>query len=276
MTRHSHLTRQRDAFFDYGTAGNSNLRGQQRVPSHRHTVPDLHQVIDLGARADARFPDCRPIDRGVGTNFDVVLDDDIGALGNLEMRAVSFSREAETVAANDRAVVDDHATADPDALANGHVGMQNAVVADLRSSGDHDVRVNDGAVADRSTRTDDHERPNRNVSSDHRISGDAAGGIDAFRRTGRFAHEQAKRMSEGAIRVIAAQNGTRRLNVMIVGQNDGRGLCRLQQRLVARIGNECQVAGLRVLDAGDANDFDVIRSALEAAVQPFGDVTQFQ
>ena len=56
--------------------------------------------------------------------------DDVGVLRDLEMRAVRLADEAEPVAADHRAVLQDHAMADRDALANRHVRVHDAVVAD--------------------------------------------------------------------------------------------------------------------------------------------------
>jgi len=40
-------------------------------------MPDLHQVIDLGALAESRYRGCRPRSIVVfGADLDVVLDDD--------------------------------------------------------------------------------------------------------------------------------------------------------------------------------------------------------
>ena len=63
-------------------------------------------------------PTAGPIDRRVRADLDVVFDDDVGELRNLQVRPVCLRREAEAVAADDDAVVQDHAMADRDALAD--------------------------------------------------------------------------------------------------------------------------------------------------------------
>ena len=75
---------------------------------------DLHQVVDLRAGADARLADRRPIDRRVRADLDVVFDDDVGVLRDLQVRAVGLLGEAEAVAADDGAVLQDDAIADRD------------------------------------------------------------------------------------------------------------------------------------------------------------------
>ena len=59
-----------------------------------------------------------------------------GGLRNLEVRAVGLLREAEAVAADHDAVVEDDAVADDDALANRALRVDDAVVADARAGAD--------------------------------------------------------------------------------------------------------------------------------------------
>ncbi len=79
-------------------------RSSTRSPT-RDAVRDLHQVVDLGAGADARLADRRTIDRRVRADLDVVFDHDGGVLRDLEVRAVGLRDEPEAVAADDRAVL---------------------------------------------------------------------------------------------------------------------------------------------------------------------------
>ena len=51
-------------------------------------VGDLHQVVDLGAGADARGLEGAAIDRGAGADLDVVADLDVAQLRHLDVPAV--------------------------------------------------------------------------------------------------------------------------------------------------------------------------------------------
>ena len=51
--------------------------------AHHAVVPDLDQVVDLGAAADAGDIQRRTIDGRVGSNLDVVLDDNAPDLPDL-------------------------------------------------------------------------------------------------------------------------------------------------------------------------------------------------
>ena len=79
---------------------------------------------------DPGLADGGPIDGRIGAQFDVVLDDDDGDLGNLLVGAVTATNEAVPVAADDDAVLQDHAIAERHALADRHVRMDDAVAAD--------------------------------------------------------------------------------------------------------------------------------------------------
>ena len=115
---HATLPRHHHVVADRRAAGDADLRREQHAAADRHAVRDVHQVVDLRAGADARLADRRAIDRRVRADLDVVFDHDVAVLRDLEVRAVLLPREAEAVAADDDAVVQRHAVADDDALAN--------------------------------------------------------------------------------------------------------------------------------------------------------------
>ena len=72
---------------------------------------DLHQVVDLGALADHRVADRAAVDRGVGADLDVVLDDDAADLRDLAV-AARAQQIAEAVLTDAAAGMDDDAVAD--------------------------------------------------------------------------------------------------------------------------------------------------------------------
>src|SRR5204862_2784357 len=147
--------------FDRRAAGDADLRGEQHAAPDRHAVGDVHEVVDLGAGADARFADGRPIDGRIRADLNVVFDDYQGRLRNLEVRAVRLPREPESVAAEHDAVVQNHAVSDNDAVANRGVRVHDAVVADARARANGDVRIKDGPRANRGAGADTDERTNR-------------------------------------------------------------------------------------------------------------------
>src|SRR5688572_11556704 len=107
MARHAHLTRNRDIVLNDRTAGNADLTRRQPASTNRATVRGLREVIDSGARPDPRLADGRAIDSAVCADFHVIFNDYTAELRDFFVRAVGAPCEAEAVAADDRAVLDD-------------------------------------------------------------------------------------------------------------------------------------------------------------------------
>ena len=169
-----------------------------------------------------------------------------------------------------------------DALANRDVRVHDAVVADARARTDDDVGIDDGARADRraggpivTNGPIDTSGPSV-ASGATALSGSTpfAGGVACTSRPTACANARygfSLRRTAHAAGAAPGPAVARRCRC----ENDG-GRARLaEQRDVARIRDEGEVAGARVLDAGDAADLDVA-VPLEAAVQLFGDVAQLQ
>ena len=263
------LTRHHDVVLDDGAAGDADLRGEQRAAADRHAVRDVHEVVDLRSRADARLADRRTIDGRVRANLHVVLDDDAGMLRNLQVRAVLLPRETEAVAADDDAVVQRDAIADDDALANGRLGVNDAALADPRARTDHDVGVDDCACADRGAGADRDEWPDRHVRAYRRVARHGAQAIDALRRR-RVIGEQRDGPRERRIRIVGVQHRAawRRVAGPGATEDHGRRKRRRELREVSRIRDEREIALLRLLDARHADDLHVAVT-LETAGQPF-------
>src|SRR6187401_306715 len=94
---------------DGAASGDTDLRGEQDAPPDFDAVPDLHEVVYLRTGADAGLTNGRPIDRRIRPDLDVVFDHDRGSLRNLQMGAVGLPGEPKTLAANDRAILQDDA-----------------------------------------------------------------------------------------------------------------------------------------------------------------------
>ena len=92
--------------------GDADLRRHQHVAADGDAVGNLHEVVDLRAGLDSRLADGWSIDGRVRAELHVVFDDDSGDLRDLLVRAVAASDEAVAVAADDDAVLQDHAIAD--------------------------------------------------------------------------------------------------------------------------------------------------------------------
>src|SRR5690606_20798544 len=102
--------------------------------------------------ADHRIAAGAAVDRGVGADLDVVLNDDAPDLRHLEM-ALSAHGEAEAVLADFGARVQDDAVADERMLQH-DAGADGAVAADAHAGADHGIRRDDRARADLRSRAD--------------------------------------------------------------------------------------------------------------------------
>ena len=98
------------------------------MPSDRDVVSDLDQIVDLGALADHGIAGRAAIDRRVGADLDVVLDDDAARLRDFLM-ALRTWQIAEAVLADTSAGMDDHAIPDQRMQHRG-AGADRAVASD--------------------------------------------------------------------------------------------------------------------------------------------------
>ena len=87
----------------------------------------------------------------------IVLDDDDGNLRDFFVRAITTTHEAIAIAANDHAVLQNHAIPDGAALANGDVQMDRAIAAH-RGACNSRVRIDHCAVANTRAFTNRDER----------------------------------------------------------------------------------------------------------------------
>src|SRR5207244_5903579 len=108
-----------------------------------HVVGDVDAIVDLGAAAHHGFAEGGPVDRAVGADLHVVLDDHGPDLRNLR-GAVGTGNEAEAVGADDRPRVDDYPPAEPTPSIDHRVGKEDRIVADGRPR----AHVDEGTDAD--------------------------------------------------------------------------------------------------------------------------------
>ena len=113
-------------------------------------VGNLDEIVDLGALADDGVGQGAAIDRGIGADLDVVLDDHPPDMRQPLGRAGS-GHETKTLLADLGTAVDDHAIADQRAL-YGCRGSDIAVAADLRRCADDRIGGNDRPRPDRHVR----------------------------------------------------------------------------------------------------------------------------
>src|SRR5260370_39984604 len=138
----------------------------------------LHEAIDLGAALHASFADGRAIDAGERLHLDIVLDDRDAGLHDLVMRTIGALGEAETVATDDGAVLQDNAVADAAKFAHHGVRVGKEIVANLGALVDHGVRMYHLIAADRGPLADYRERAYGRVLANLGANGHGGEGMD--------------------------------------------------------------------------------------------------
>src|SRR5204863_391906 len=88
MPGHTRLSGEDRVIADLRTARDADLCDHQAIVPDDDVVRDLHQVVDLRAFADHRRPERAAVDAHVGTDLDVVANDDIADLRHLAMNTV--------------------------------------------------------------------------------------------------------------------------------------------------------------------------------------------
>ena len=141
------------------------------VAADDHVVPDLHEVVDLGAFADPGAPEARAVDGGARADLHVVVDLHDAGLPHLAMASL-FKLVAEAIRADDDAGVQD------DALAEAAAEVDRGVGEELRVPADADLRPDVAPGADLDAIGD------LRAFIDHRIGADADLGGIKLRRGG--------------------------------------------------------------------------------------------
>ena len=137
-------------------ARNADLPGDHAVPADDDVVRDLHKIVDLGALADDGVAGRAAVDRDVGADFHVVLNDDAADLRDFPM-ALRRRQIAEPVLADAGAGMDDHAVADQ-RVQHRRAGADRAIAADRDARADHGAGRDQRASADLGARADHRER----------------------------------------------------------------------------------------------------------------------
>ncbi len=112
-------------------------------------VADLNEVVDFCAATDACHAAACPVNGTVGTDLDVVFDDDASDLRDLAMPAVAL-KVAETIRSNCGIGMNDNPITDSDALPDDDIRPQHAIKSDGYPGSNIHTRINLCAGADRS------------------------------------------------------------------------------------------------------------------------------
>src|SRR5437763_15536898 len=101
------------------------------------TVPDLYQIVDLHAAADASLPNASPINAGICLHLHVVANEDGRGLRNFVPAPLGGLRKSKSVAANDDAVLEEHIIADAAMFAHDRVRVGEEIICNFHSAINH-------------------------------------------------------------------------------------------------------------------------------------------
>src|ERR1700761_6089338 len=105
MPGHGSLAADLDKILEDCRAGYTDLRYNHTAASNSNVVADLHEIINSGSGTDNGVARRSPVDRAVGPDLHVVLDDDTTKLRNAEKARLGRG-EAEALLANPGAWID--------------------------------------------------------------------------------------------------------------------------------------------------------------------------
>ena len=181
MIRDPHMAGENDVVANSRTAGDTDAGHDQASLTDPDVMPDLHQVVQLGAPADHGVVDAAPVDAGIRPHLDLVLEDASTHVWNpgvpLPVREVP-----ETVTPDHCAGLEHHSAADPAPGIADHAGpddrilSENDTVAQRYGMGQAAARAHPDISAENDVRRD------KNVRAEYRPGANACGGIDPGHR----------------------------------------------------------------------------------------------
>src|SRR5262245_23620806 len=189
MARGADLSGEDAAVADSRGTGKTYLAAKHRIRSNLRSMANQDQVIELGAAADAGFAHGCAIDTSVCLDFDVVFEYSGTGLCHFVPGTVLLFGEAETVAADDYAVLENDAVAYAAVFADDGVGVREEVVADPRPAIERDETVQHGISTERNAFVHKAVRTDVRARTDCCGFGDDRRGMDAGRVLRRLIEE---------------------------------------------------------------------------------------
>src|SRR5690606_7107348 len=124
------------------------LGRDNRMFTDLYIVRNLNQIIQLYALPYDGRTHRSPINYGIRTNFNIILDNHITNLTNLVIGAILLGGKPKAVAANNCPRMDDNPLADDTVEIDGHTRKKGRIVSYLHLSTNVNMRVNLASVAD--------------------------------------------------------------------------------------------------------------------------------
>ncbi|KQP73707.1 hypothetical protein ASF60_09745 [Methylobacterium sp. Leaf113] len=153
MADDAHLSAKDNIILKGGRTGDPHARDDDAVPTDDDVVGDLYKVIDLRPLPDDCIPAGPPVDRRIGTDFDIILDNDPADLRHLQVSPWAH-RESKSVLAQTCAGMDNHPISDQ-RMGQRRTGPDGAVPSNANGLSDARIGADDRARANLRTRAND-------------------------------------------------------------------------------------------------------------------------
>src|SRR6266550_3963756 len=269
------LAGEEDIILDMRAPRDPRLARDKAARADPTVVPDLHEVVDLGSRADDGVVNAAPVYCRIGSDLHIVADDATAHLRHLARHLAVLPRDvAESIRAEpDSGVQDDAAAHDRAAVAHDvrqelHVVAQLHAVPQHRGRADAHVLAEPYAPAEHRVGTDRHRLLPHDPRSDHRRPMDS-------RLPGGLGVEHGDHREQRDVRVPHhhAASGPRRATLrdeVRLAEHDGRARP-LQVLEIALRSKKREIVGAGTIEwrhAGDAH----VGGADEPAVREGGDL----
>src|SRR6267143_863036 len=193
---------------NFGGAGEADLSAEHGVGANARSVTDKDKVIELGTAGHSGFTDCGAIDAGVGLNFNIVFEDGRAGLLHFVPSTVFLLGEAEAVAADDDAILQDDAITDAAKLAHHCVGVRKEIIANARAAINRNGAVEYSVAADLNVLVDETVGADVCAFSDAGALRDDGGGMNS-RSIPRGLIEKFNGVGKGQVRITGAKRGER-------------------------------------------------------------------
>jgi hypothetical protein len=173
MVRNPYLTTKNHGVAKRDASGKTNLTGQHAVLTHHYVVPDMHKIINLGSPADDGVAERAAVNRDVGSDFNVVVDEDAAQLRNPEVTLRTLFKAKSILS-------DARPRKDPDSIANQRM-TQCHMSADPTLTPDPNSAANDRTVPDYRIAPDLYFPTYECAWGDHRSLTDSRSRVDGYR-----------------------------------------------------------------------------------------------
>ncbi len=173
---HAHMPRQDHVVAHSGASRDTDTSHDQASFADPDVVAHLNQVVKFGAPANNRVVDATPINAGIGSHFDFVLEDALPYVGDTAVFS-SVAEIAESLPPDHCSGLENDAAADATAGIAHYPGPDEGVVADGDAITKRGALRDAAALTQTNVSTEHHKGPYRNVRAQYRSGADARAGV---------------------------------------------------------------------------------------------------